>query len=177
MYYHRSAARNFCLIGIFSIFSSLLALLIGVQTGFPSKNRIATMKSFKSGTNLFGNYEKIYSKQLNVGCSQSLSSIPMIYSSRNNQQIALFDQNANPFIVLVSHIKIAAAVKACSRFWIVVNMLFKEHFHLFLIFWKFFSRNGYFVLKVVILIFHDFLQRSAVFLAFSVKLEKFASKR
>ena len=101
----------------------------------------------------------------------------MINSSRNNEQVAFFDQNANPFVVFVSHIKIAAAFKTASRFGIAVNVFFKKHFHLFLIFWKVFWRNGYFVLEVVILLFYDFLQGSAFFLVFGVEFEELASKR
>ena len=102
--------------------------------------------------------------------------VPVIDSSRDNEQVSLFDQNSDPLVILVPNIEIAAPVKTSSRFWVIVNVLFQKHLNLFLVIGKSSWGDGDFILKVVVLIFDDFRQIRARTLVSSVEFEKLASK-
>ena len=59
-----------------------------------------------------------------------IQSEAVINAGRKNDQIALFYQNTDPLVVIISDVKVATAIKNESDLFIRVEMLFKKHLDL-----------------------------------------------
>lgn len=57
----------------------------------------------------------------------------MIDTRRQNQQIVLFNQDADPFISLAANIEVAFAIKDVADFLVFVQVFAEKHFHFLLV--------------------------------------------